>query len=238
MRRLLSLVIVVICAVFLCSILACVFTNKSEVVNIWDCTVICAKESSDNSYVITYSDEKIVSTTGILTLENKNDFGIVVYLCVDGNERVEIMNANSRMILYELVKEAEYTVGCHASVTAGTEIKLLIYDGEGKISEYVPLLKQPIHAQEAIEIAQNFLGEVSKKGITNFDNPKAVGIVFEENMSIAILSESRDKLKTKMLIGREIYRITFNTEQDGLLGPIVIYVDKYNGDLLGMDSRY
>ena len=45
----------------------------------WDCSVTCAEESTPDSYVITYSDAKILSKTGVLTVQNRNDFDI---LCI------------------------------------------------------------------------------------------------------------------------------------------------------------
>ena len=37
----------------------------------WDCSVTCAEESTPDSYVITYSDAKILSKTGVLTVQNR-----------------------------------------------------------------------------------------------------------------------------------------------------------------------
>lgn len=34
-------------------------------------------------------------------------------------------------VQYQLDKEAEYTLGIHAEVEEGTEIKVMVYDGEG-----------------------------------------------------------------------------------------------------------
>ena len=50
----------------------------------WDCSVTCAEESTPDSYVITYSDAKISSKTGVLTVQNRNDFDIIVYLLCAG----------------------------------------------------------------------------------------------------------------------------------------------------------
>ena len=43
--------------------------------------------------------------------------------------------------------------------------------------------------------------------------------------------------KEENLTGKTVYKITFNTTQDGLLGPIVLYVDKYNAKVIGTDFR-
>ena len=236
MKRRYKIVILVfiMLIIFYCFLLQ----KHREIVNSWDCTVTYAEGASNDTYVITYCDEKIISTTGILTLENGNDFGIIVYLKSDGYERIESVDAGSKMVLYNLDKEAEYTVGFHSSVTKGTEIKLLVYDGVVNISERVPLWKQPISSQEAIEIVQNWVDEKNKKRVTNFENPQIVGIVCNENLLERIITVNQNNVRKKKYAGREIYRITFRTYDDGLLGPIVIYVDKYTGDLVGVAPRY
>ena len=88
-----------------------------------------------------------------------------------------------------------------------------------------------IEANEAIEIAQKNINEKEKNTITNFDNPTTEELVFDENVSI-YLFDSDEKI-----VGKTAYRITFNTEHDGLLGPIVYYIDKESGKLLGADFR-
>lgn len=96
----------------------------------WDCTVLCAEESED-TYVIAYSNEKVISDTGILSVQNRNSFDIVVHLLADNQEErtTEIM-AGGCSVFYEISKDIEYSVGCHANVEEGTEIKLMVYDGE------------------------------------------------------------------------------------------------------------
>ena len=130
------LYIIIACICFLLLLLYVYSWSKQKSVpveNKWDCTVTCVEESSDNTYVITYSDEKIISNTGILTIDNKNDFDISVHLIVDGVERVEEISAYGVTILYQIVRDTEYKLGCHADVPEGTEIKLMVYDGEGNI---------------------------------------------------------------------------------------------------------
>ena len=99
--------------------------------NKWDCTVTSVEKSSDTAYVIAYSDEKITSETGVLTLHNVNDFDIVVHLIVNGEESIHQITPYGVTVLYQIVRDAEYKIGCHADVSEGTEIKLMVYDGEG-----------------------------------------------------------------------------------------------------------
>lgn len=97
----------------------------------WDCTVVCVKESDDNSYIINYSDQKIISTTGAFAFQNKNKFDIEVHLLTEGQEEIICeIKAGGGFIQYGIIKDVEYTVGCHADVSQGTEIKLKVYDGE------------------------------------------------------------------------------------------------------------
>ena len=114
----------------LCAVALCACSAKEEGAQ-WDCTVECMEESDADSYVISYSDAEVTSTDGALTFQNRNDFDIVVHLLSEGNEeRVMDVYAGGVAVLYQLEKETVYTVGCHADVEIGTEIVLMVYDGE------------------------------------------------------------------------------------------------------------
>lgn len=88
-----------------------------------------------------------------------------------------------------------------------------------------------ITEQMAIENVKKTLDERTVATITNFDNPKVEEVIFKTKPSIYLFDENTN------VVGKGLYKITFNTEQDGLLGPIVFYVDKLNGDLIGADFR-
>lgn len=97
----------------------------------WDCNVICEQESTPDSYIITYSDVIFGADTGILTIQNQNDFDIKVHLFTNReNEKVIDIEAEGATVLHELEKEAEYNMGIHADVEEGTEIKITVYDGD------------------------------------------------------------------------------------------------------------
>ena len=108
-------------------ILSLIGCNKKEK---WKYSIVCGQESSDISYVISYSSEKVISNTGFLTIENKNDFDVKVHLITDGQEHVRKIEDGGTEVFYPLIKNTEYRVGCHADVPAGREIKLIVYDGE------------------------------------------------------------------------------------------------------------
>ena len=96
--------------------------------------------------------------------------------------------------------------------------------------KYTP--SEEITSQEAIELVKKALDEKSRITITNFDNPKIEEVVFDSKPSIAYFE------KKVNIVGKSLYKITFRTTNDGLLGPIVIYVDKVKGKLIGTNYRY
>ncbi len=89
-----------------------------------------------------------------------------------------------------------------------------------------------ITSQAAIDAVKKTLDKKSIETITNFDNPKVEEVVFDSNPFIIYFGEKVN------LVGKQIYKITFNTTSDGLLGPLVFYVDKLNGKLIGANPRF
>ena len=94
--------------------------------------------------------------------------------------------------------------------------------------QYTPLEITP---QTAIEIIKKKLDPKSIKTITNYDNPKIEEVVFDTPPSIYCFEDKKD------IVGRGLYKITFYTTQDGLLGPFVFYIDKLSGNLIGVEYR-
>ena len=62
--------------------------RKAKAKTQWECSVVCAEKSTPDSYVITYSDAKILSNTGVLTVQNRNDFDIIVHLLCEGKQEL------------------------------------------------------------------------------------------------------------------------------------------------------
>ena len=97
----------------------------------WECSVVCAEKSTPDSYVITYSDAKILSNTGVLTVQNRNDFDIIVYLLCEGKQ--ELVSGSipaGGCYSFLNVTDEEHTVGIHAEVDENTDIKAFVYDGK------------------------------------------------------------------------------------------------------------
>ena len=131
MKKTRSISLSILICVF--SVLLCSCSNLKHVeeTDKWDCSVICAQTSKPDSYIITYSNETIVTSTGVLTIQNRNDFDIKVHLLADREEgEVLEVGAGGVTVQYQLDKEAEYTLGIHADVEEGTEIKVMVYEGE------------------------------------------------------------------------------------------------------------
>lgn len=112
--------------------------RKAKAAIQWDCSVTCTEESTSAKYVITYSDVKVLSKTGTLTIQNKNDFDIVVHLLCEGEQEVVSDNipANSFYSFTNVtdkdtnVTDKEYTVGIHADVGVAADIRVVVYDGK------------------------------------------------------------------------------------------------------------
>jgi len=60
-RYLLLMILWILCCVTLC---ACSAAGEEA----WDCTVECMEESDADSYVISYSDAEIVSSSGVRSI--------------------------------------------------------------------------------------------------------------------------------------------------------------------------
>lgn len=129
MRKLLSVILIGILIVTLC---ACSNSKYNEQRSKWLCTVTAIEESENSDDIIFYCDEEIISKTGDLTLQNKNDFAITVHLINQGKEEVSFdLEPNNGSIIYKQARENEkYTIGISADVPKGTEINLKVYDGE------------------------------------------------------------------------------------------------------------
>lgn len=126
-----------IIAIMLCLILGLMLVGCSpketdtSATSKWDCSVQCVEESTPDKYVTTYSDVKVVSKTGTLTIQNRNDFDIVVHLLCEGEqERVSDSIPAGGCFSFLKMTDKEYTVGVHADVDENVEINVFVYDGE------------------------------------------------------------------------------------------------------------
>ena len=127
MKKTLFLMAAVVLALTLC---ACASSRQEQAKDRWDCTVTCAKTSAANSYIITYSEEDVISRTGVLTLHHQTPFPVTVHLLSAGNQELTCeIDTGGNTAFLDVEQETSYTIGIHADVEEGTEIQLMVYDG-------------------------------------------------------------------------------------------------------------
>ena len=88
-----------------------------------------------------------------------------------------------------------------------------------------------ITTEQAVKNAGEKLSDKEIETIINLENPKIEEVVLKGDTSIYLFDESIDAT------WKSLYKITYNTELDGLLGPITFYVDKLSGIVIGADYR-
>lgn len=88
-----------------------------------------------------------------------------------------------------------------------------------------------ITTEQAVKNAREMLSDKEIETIINLENPKIEEVILEGDTSIYLFDEDFDTTE------KSLYKITYNTELDGLLGPITFYVDKMSGIVIGADYR-
>jgi len=91
---------------------------------------------------------------------------------------------------------------------------------------------QQISEEKVIEISKTVVDKDNEK-ILNYENPEVEVIDFPMRKPYVVISKNSEK----NLRGLSVYRVTYETELDALLGPIRIYIDKYSGEIYGIDGR-
>ena len=133
--------LVFLCVLCLLAPCACGKNKTPEPQPAWNCSVVCAEASTEDTYVITYSDEEVISTTGALTFTNCSDFDITVHLFSAGQEvRSHTLEPFSVCTHFQLQRDVPYQIGIHADVAPDMPIYLTVHDGEGN---YPPLFPRP-----------------------------------------------------------------------------------------------
>ena len=132
-------VLVVIIGITLSAFRSSEVYRKKKASIMWDCSVTCMEASTSEKYVINYADSKVISKTGALTIQNRNDFDIVVHLLCEGESEIvsDKIASGGCFSFYQIATDKEYTVGIHADVDLNTEVKVFVYDGEDT-EPYVP----------------------------------------------------------------------------------------------------
>ncbi len=132
---------VLLCSLCLLLLCACGKNKTPEPQPAWNCSVTCAEASTEDAYVITYSDEEVIAASGALTFTNCNDFDITIHLFAAGQEeRSDTLDPLGVCTLFQLQQDVPYQVGIHADVEPDTPNYLTVHDGAGN---YPPLYPRP-----------------------------------------------------------------------------------------------
>jgi hypothetical protein len=90
--------------------------------------------------------------------------------------------------------------------------------------------------ERAKKIAESIVKNEEQAKIINYSTPEIVEI--KETQSHMVSFTSKDKISGLTDIkGKTVWKVTYNTESDGLLGPIVVYIDYNSGKIYGVDLR-
>lgn len=81
------------------------------------------------------------------------------------------------------------------------------------------------------ETAYNWLDNINQMSIIDWKSANVKTIKFDKEHIIANTTENSINIQDK-----ETYQVTFTTN-DEILGPIVVYLDKDNLEVLGIDYR-
>ncbi|MHB8129556.1 MAG: hypothetical protein ACYDEX_11210 [Mobilitalea sp.] len=103
---------------------------------------------------------------------------------------------------------------------------------EADISSIPSESNENIMEEDAIRISESILTDSEINSITNYDSPQIEIVIYDKEPMIIKIDEA------SIMVSKEIYKITYTTNFDGFLGPIVIYVDTQNGDIYGTNLRY
>lgn len=81
------------------------------------------------------------------------------------------------------------------------------------------------------EAAYNWIDDNIKYTIIDWQTSKIENITFDKEHLIINERETLD------IINTEVFKVTFTTKDDDLLGPVIVYLDIDTFEVLGMDFR-
>ena len=138
MKKYITLIIVlVLVAASLCGYRVWMLSQPDK----WE---ISLSQPEKDETVIVYYDKMIDSETGYFSIWNKNDFPIDLYFILqDGSNQISEnstaqivekgLHGHSQIVGILVDENEKYEIGIHADVAEGTEINLVIQDGNTTI---------------------------------------------------------------------------------------------------------
>ncbi|WP_108669920.1 hypothetical protein [Peribacillus acanthi] len=86
---------------------------------------------------------------------------------------------------------------------------------------------------EEINLAYDYVHPHSQNSILNWKKAKVEE--FTSEMDLNIIDEAKDEMVN--IKGIHTLKVTFRTNDEESLGPIVVFIDKKNGKVLGIGGR-
>ena len=134
MRKILCVVLFALMVFALCG---CSRSENVEKGKKWDCSVLNPEQEKT---IIVYSDVKLQTDSGQLCFQNRNDFPVHFYLYSDDEEEPLVFEGDipvGGVTTYEQVNSKyKYRTGFHADVPEGTDIDIMVYDGNAEMEPY------------------------------------------------------------------------------------------------------
>jgi len=101
--------------------------------------------------------------------------------------------------------------------------------------------KTEIDETKAVELSKIYLESINSgefvKIITNYDSPIVEEQYFDGSYTVYHFGEMHGEPKANDLKGKKVWKITYTTPYDNLLGPETVYLDKISGEIYGSDLR-
>jgi hypothetical protein len=101
--------------------------------------------------------------------------------------------------------------------------------------------KAEITETKAKELAKLYIEAVSSeefiKTIINYSDPTLEKTDYDDSYPVFYFEERNSSPQRNDLIGKKVWKITYNTTFDNFLGPHTIYLDRYTGEIYGSDLR-
>lgn len=98
----------------------------------------------------------------------------------------------------------------------------------------VVIIWLPVTKVKAEHIAQTVVVNNPNSHIKDYSHPLIEKVKIPKGSKYLVLS---NESKTVDIQGKKVWKVTYHTEPDSLLGPIVVYIDYYNGKIYGFEAR-
>ena len=86
---------------------------------------------------------------------------------------------------------------------------------------------------KAVDVSKKYVKDDDENKITNYLRPMVENISVKKDYKVY----NTETNTMSEIGGKDVYRVTYNTELDSILGPIRVYIDAKTMEYLGLDAR-